>query len=324
MVLLWLRSWCSFYKKKYPNNHVELEASKIRNSLVVTILLLLNFKILIMNKVILLILFLTVSSLVFSQRVQNTSFRQKGNNIEITYNLRLPEYRHVDIEVFISTDGGRNFKGPLQAVSGDVGKVETGGQKTIIWNVFDEFRELKGNLSFEVRANVIRLPYDFEKETYISYNISGTSALGFTYGQVQTIGWYGRIKTNGVFAFTDYEADDNQITNYTGGGYYIFTDQVKRSRLALTGGLLYRMHPNVYLYVGGGFGYRALLWNAEEYSMTNEKMPDIWAMYQDNSATGVEAEIGMIFRIGNFNFSTGLNTVSFEFFEINAGMGFFF
>lgn len=277
-----------------------------------------------MNKTFLLILCLIVSSIVFSQRVQNTSFQQKGNNIEITYNLRLPDYRHVDIEVFVSTDGGRTYRGPLEAVTGDVGKIKTGGKKQIIWSVFDELQELKGNVSFEVRANVIKLPYDFEKESFAAYNISGSSAIGFTYGQVQTIGWYGRIKTNAVIAFADYEADDNQITNYTGDGHYIFTDKVKRSRIALTGGLLYRMRPNVYLYAGGGFGYRALLWNAEVYSLTNEKMPDIWAMHQNNSSIGVEAELGMIFRINNFNLSVGLNTISFSFFEINAGIGYFF
>lgn len=187
-----------------------------------------------MKKQIIFFVLMCLTLSIYSQSIRDTDFTQSGNSIIVTYNLNLPDSRSAEIDLYLSTDGGRKFTGPLKAVSGDVGEISTGGNKSITWRVFDEFEKLEGDITFKVEAKLVKVPY--KHESLMAYNISGTSAIGFTYGQVQTIGWYGRIKTNGKFAFADYETDDNQITNYTGDGYYVFSDKVKRSRLALTGG----------------------------------------------------------------------------------------
>lgn len=276
-----------------------------------------------MKKQIIILSLMCYTLAVYSQSIKDTDFSQSGNSIIVTYNLNLPDSRSAEIDLYLSTDGGRKYTGPLKAVTGDVGEVSSGGNKSITWRVFDEFEKLEGDITFSIEAKLIRLPY--KHETYAAYNISGTSAIGFTYGKVKTIGWYVRIKTNGKFAFADYETDDNQITNYTGDGYYVFSDKVKRSRLALTGGLLYRMHPSLYLYAGGGFGYRGLLWNAKEYSLPlSQELGEIWAKHNTSSALGAELELGSILRIKMINLSFGINIINFNFFEVNGGIGVFF
>lgn len=259
----------------------------------------------------------------YSQSIKNTEFKQQGNDIIVTYSLSIPDERIVNIELYVSLDGGKNYTGPLKAVSGDVGEISTSGAKSITWNVFEEFKVLEGNVSFEVRARLQKV--EAYKGKYLAYNASGSSAFGLTFGTVYKTGWYARIKTNGVIAFTNYKTDNIHITNYTGSGLYIFTDIVKRSRIGLTFGINQYLQKDTYLYVGGGFGYRGLLWNAVQYSTdNNQQISEIWAQQIDKSALGVELELGLMFKINKMNLSFGLNTINFKFFEVNGGLGFFF
>jgi len=259
----------------------------------------------------------------YSQKIKNISFKQDGNKILVNYEINVPELRIANVELFVSTNGGKDFEGPLKSVTGELNSITTSGKKSIIWDVFDEFEKLDGNICFEVRASFKFLP--FEKESMIAYNISGTSAIGLAYYEVKRIGWYGRIKTNGNFSVADYTTDDSKLLDYTGDGYYAFTNKVKHNRFGITGGFIVRMKPSVYFYTGAGFGTRALLWNATEYSLTDsEETSEIWAKNINHSFLGAEAELGMIFRINRFNFSLGVNTINFKFFEANAGVGYFF
>lgn len=259
----------------------------------------------------------------FSQKIKNISFSQDGNRIVVNYEINLPELRTANIDLFVSTDGGRSFEGPLKSVTGDLNDITTNGKKSIIWNVFDEYEKLDGNICFEVRANLKYLP--FEKESMIAYNISGSSAIGLTYYEIKRIGWYGRIKTNGSLTRADCTADNLKLLDYTGNGYYSFTSKVKHNRIGITGGLVYRVKPAFYIYTGAGFGYRSLLWYAKEYSIPDsQEIGEICAKNVNYSFLGTEAELGMIFRINRLNFSFGVNTINFKFFEANAGIGYFF
>ena len=102
-------------------------------------------------------LFLLISFIASSQRIYDTSFKQDGEMLVITYNISgIGSNRIANVELFVSTDGGRSFRGPLIYVMGDVGKVTTDGRKTINWYVFDEYNGLSGIIVFEVRAEIIR------------------------------------------------------------------------------------------------------------------------------------------------------------------------
>jgi len=258
-----------------------------------------------------------------AQVIKNTDFKQQGNAIVVTYNLSVPLDKTAEIDLYVSTDGGRSYKGPLKAVSGDIGKMETDGAKKITWKVFEEFGTLQGDITFEVRAQLKNKPVD--NDFFMAYNISGSSFVGITIGSVGRWGWYLRGKTNLNFAQGDYTTNDQSLTDYDGNGYYLYTDQTQQSRLGMTVGAIKRLGKTVYVYAGGGYGSRVLLWNAEEFSYDDEsQIGNLWAEHEEQSATGAEIELGVMFRMGKVNLSAGVNTIGFSFFEANGGIGLFF
>lgn len=261
--------------------------------------------------------------LAHAQNISNTRLEQKGNTLVVFYNLQgLGLDRVAQVYLYISSDGGRSYKGPLKAVSGDVGRMDTDEAKSIVWHVFDKYSSLKGDIVFEVRAQLQNRP--ISQEFFLAYNVSGSSAFGLTVGSVGRWGWYARLKSNGSFVSADYTVKNARISDYDGEGYYVFTNQVKRSRVAATAGIMHRLNKFTYLYGGGGYGSRLLLWNAEEFSYaTHKKTGDIWATHVDRSASGAEIEAGLMLRFGKLNLSAGINAVGFGFFEINGGVGFF-
>ena len=278
-----------------------------------------------MKKVSIIIITMAICSFAAkAQKISNTQFEQKGNSIVVSYTLsELDIDKSAFIDLYVSTNGGKNFNGPLKSVAGDVGLVSTVGSKNISWKVFEEYSDLEGDIVFEVRATIKNKPV--QAENLVAYNISGTSFIGLTYARVGRWGWYARVKTSGSSASSDYTTTNTMIPDYDGDGYYKYTDKTKRSRMGITVGVMHRLNRNYYLYAGGGFGSRKLVWNAEEFSYTdNSKIGEIWAEHEDKSASGPEIEFGIIRRLGRFNISLGANAVNFKFFEVNGGIGLFF
>ena len=86
-----------------------------------------------------------------AQKVSNIAFRQEQSKIIISYGLetKIP----CKIALFVSTNGGSAWQGPLKKVSGDIGANVSSGNKFITWNVLEEFEVLSGNnIVFQVRA----------------------------------------------------------------------------------------------------------------------------------------------------------------------------
>lgn len=87
-----------------------------------------------------------------AQKVSNITFKQEQSNIVVFYDLETKTSCKIDL--FVSTNGGTTWQGPLKKVIGDVGINVSSGKKNIIWNVLDEFEDLRGNnILFQVRAD---------------------------------------------------------------------------------------------------------------------------------------------------------------------------
>jgi formylglycine-generating enzyme required for sulfatase activity len=76
----------------------------------------------------------------YTQSIVNVSFRQEGETVRITYDLKEAQNGQTfNIELYCSTDDGRTYGNALKAVSGDVGEKIIGGySKTIIWKPMQE------------------------------------------------------------------------------------------------------------------------------------------------------------------------------------------
>ena len=107
----------------------------------------------ILKKINLLIFFLSVfqTSFVAAQKVSKITFRQEQRNIIVSYDLETKT--PCKVSLYVSTNDGTSWQGPLTKVTGDVGDKITSGGHNITWNVLEEFEELRGDkIMFQVRA----------------------------------------------------------------------------------------------------------------------------------------------------------------------------
>jgi hypothetical protein len=87
----------------------------------------------------------------YAQKVNNIYFRQDKSNIIVSYDLETKTPCKVNL--FVSTNGGKTWQGPLIKVTGDVGTKIASGNHNITWNVLEEYEELRGNkIQFQIRA----------------------------------------------------------------------------------------------------------------------------------------------------------------------------
>ncbi len=88
----------------------------------------------------------------YSQKVNNITFKQEQSMIIVYYDLETKT--PCKINMYVSTNGGTLWEGPLKKVIGDVGDKITSGNHSITWNVLDEVDELRGDkIMFQVRAS---------------------------------------------------------------------------------------------------------------------------------------------------------------------------
>ncbi len=99
--------------------------------------------------VLLFFLFFAVHS--WAAKVQNTIARQTGNQAKFTYDL-IGEEKQAQVNITIIVQG-KTYKASDLHLEGDFGKVATGNQKTIYWNVLQDFpRGLKSAVTWEITA----------------------------------------------------------------------------------------------------------------------------------------------------------------------------
>lgn len=177
-----------------------------------------------------------------------------------------------------------------------------------------EFPEAVGKQ--EVYELVLKLVEDKNNKlrTLVMPNISyGSSRLsyGIMIGIVKRTGGYIKVKSDfgSISAEKEKEVDKDNVNSYW------YTGEEEYSRLAITGGLLQRVLAPLYLYVGAGYGYKNVAWETVEH---------VWLKNKKISYSGVEAEVGGIYRINNLAVSLGVQTNSFKMFEGCLGIGIMF
>jgi uncharacterized protein (TIGR02145 family) len=109
-----------------------------------------------MRVISLIILFFICPLIYVAQKVNNVEASQVGQNIVVTYDLETEQ--PCTINLFISTNGGKTWQGPLKQVQGQVGPNIKTGTNSITLFVLNEFNELRGdNILFKVDASTTNL-----------------------------------------------------------------------------------------------------------------------------------------------------------------------
>lgn len=143
--------------------------------------------------------------------------------------------------------------------------------------------------------------------------IGTTTSYGIMVGIVKKVGGYVKAKYNFKNQVTDGECTSDGLN--ASGSELWFSGNAVGSRLAVTGGLMIRMAKPLYLYVGGGYGYKKLAW---------ETVDGRWIENTDETYTGIEAETGLVLRAKNIAFSAGVQSNSFKYMEATVGIGIMF
>ncbi|MCQ2199555.1 MAG: hypothetical protein MJZ19_07550 [Paludibacteraceae bacterium] len=135
--------------------------------------------------------------------------------------------------------------------------------------------------------------------------------FGLTLAYMQQFGGYISAQVNNFdfeksskFVNSDGVADNGQKAFLTGDS--------KVSRLSLVGGVTYVVVPDLIAYLGGGYGYRRLLYETCDGAYLKE---------HDNTVEGYEVDFGVIANFNNFLVKLGCNTIKFKSAELRAGLG---
>jgi hypothetical protein len=159
--------------------------------------------------------------------------------------------------------------------------------------------------------NVVVRDINEKKEKSNFLLVGGLSAIltektgSVMMGSVRKVGMYVKGKSNLNFDNT-FDIEGLSTTQR------YFSDRVEIGRMALTGGMLFRLSRAAILNVGAGYGNRWVNWETlggEKFQVT------------DYSYTGLETEIGLTFKLGFLLFNGGISANSFNHPEADFGVG---
>lgn len=273
-------------------------------------------------KQIALLLFVLNFTAISAQNISEIGFKVAGNNIEITYTVKgLAFNQSLTTSIYVSTDGGSGFQGPLKFVSGDLGPGILNGQHKVLWEASKEIPLDNSNLVFEVRAEVQETPV--KKDLFIALTGNQVTPLGLRAGLLGKVGYYIALQSNlspGIKG--NYTYEDNAITDYNRFAWYEFTSEHKKAAFTAFGGLTFQAGRNLFLYGGAGYGKYEVLYEIEEYSYEDDALLGTdYGRDETLSVKGPALEAGIILRTGKLLLMGGGNVLNFKMPGWNAGIG---
>lgn len=248
----------------------------------------------------------------------------KSSDFKIMYKIRLGKnVRSCNVNLKISNDGGRNFNITPSpgSVTGHVGKIARGGDKTIYYNVSqDKSMLIDKDVVFEVNVSnmdVLKMRTFILAQGQISLTSSNSFNGGAMLGFCRTEGAYIKVTSSFTQApETQFVCEkDGRILDGNGhltNNYFWSDGTSSSSSFSATGGLLFRASKILYPYVGAGYGYDCCYWRDTGGN---------WAEVSDYSCKSIAADLGLLLNFGHFSLNTGVSTIGFKTLYVSAGLG---
>lgn len=240
----------------------------------------------------------------------------QGKNIVVEYDLGADADF---VRLYVSLDGGANYRGPLQQVSGDVADVKAGFGRSIVWNVLKELNQQSfDNETVRFKLGV-KLKERWPKETFVTFNaaysFSPQVSFGFSVGQVKRFGWFVSVMTNGNFSGFEPDGDCDR-DGFTEGNFLpYYTGETSKTRLSAMAGGLMKVSDHMCLRLGLGYGNSTLLWHTEDGR---------WLRNTAYSAAGLDLSAGVQLHLNGFVVSAEAVTTQFQTVEAKIGIGYAF
>ena len=136
---------------------------------------------------------------VFAQEVKNIRVSQTGSRVNVLFDLA-ETAKTYKVDLFVTTDDGKTWIGPLKSVSGDVGNnVPFGYNRQIIWDIVSEKGFTEGYLQFKVEAEALNAVQPVQTTPG---KTTGTNTQFKKYKTAKTISLTTAVASAGVGLFT--------------------------------------------------------------------------------------------------------------------------
>jgi hypothetical protein len=272
-----------------------------------------------------LLFFCLINSAAFSQQIDNVFFAVTVNTIKLEYRVSGLKYNQtLNTELFVSTDGGKSFKGPLAFVSGNIGPGISNGQQIIVWEAVNEMKIENADLAFDVRGALVE--EKIKRSVFVAFSGNMLTPVGVRAGLLGKTGVYVSIQSNFRPTLTgSYTYDDNTIIDYDRFAWYEFTSGYEVSAFAVCAGFTSQLRPNLFIYTGAGFGKEEYFYKINEYSYEdNSLLGSDFGKDEEASVKGLALEAGLIIRVKNFLIIGGGTSTGFQIPNWLAGIGYSF
>ena len=236
------------------------------------------------------VLFFICPLIYLAQQVNNVEASQQGQNIVVTYDLETEQ--PCTINLFISTNGGNTWQGPLKQVQGQVGPNIKTGTNSITLFVLNEFNELRGdNIRFKVDASTNNLnTIKIGNQTWTTKNLDVTTYQnGDAIPQVQDAAAW-RNLTTGAWCFYENKTANGSIYGKLYNWYAVNDPR--------------GLAPNGY-HIPTDSEWTALTTYLGGLSVSGGKMKDAGLLYWLSPNTGATNSSGFTGLPGGYRFYTG-------------------
>lgn len=239
-----------------------------------------------------------------------------GRTLIVDYSIRLgANVRWCKVDLYQSTDGGKTFTNisSSKGLSGDLGKISESGTKEIRYDISNVKEQLSGKrLVYKVEVK----NKDIVKRELL---LSGVASLypnmsyGVMIGTVKKAGFY--LKARSDFNFISSSYSCNSDGDLETGGKIWTTGVESRSRMVVTGGMIFHVRNWLYPYIGAGYGSKQL------YIQDTQNN---WATVSDLSYQGVSLDAGFLFKFNKIVLSAAVCNTAFKYTEAEIGIGLMF
>lgn len=282
------------------------------------------------KQIIILSLYLCLAQLTFAQKVINRRVQTAGDSIILSFDIqgKVGPFRELVVTPFAFRDHTQLiFMKPLKPFTEEVEeerKVLSKG-KQIAWRIFEDSVSFPGkdDLIFKYKLQQKRTP----SKSYwaVSYAASTNAPFGFSLQYLSNWGFYLSGKGNNPSLEATGTIGDDGILNTP--DFYTINDKRAIKSYTLSAGITKRFGVHNRVYVGGGYGFKQLLWKVE-YLQDPEKLSSItkeeWRINDSRNYQGILAEAGVYWKIGDFVLDTGVGTIQGKEFFANLGIGYVF
>lgn len=255
------------------------------------------------------------------QKVTNVRSSQSGNKIVVLYDLS----GKADVSVTMKA-GDQKYS--ATRLSGDIGKgINRGQDRKIIWDVLSEYPDgfEADSVIFTVKATPVWRTFLLAEGAVSPSPLQGSG--GFVVGRVARWGYYLKFRSSfsfapsndGYFSYSYVNLDGTSMPVNQSDINKLITGKTKKTEVICNVGAMCNFSMNtdypMYVYLGLGYGLRKQMW---------EFNSDKWLRYNPTAYEGVSVDFGMMFALKNFLLDVGVNTINFQYAELQFGIGWLF